>query len=347
MVRWWRRPQSEAGRDTLKPLQVVVGRMNPLNEVVGCNQPSQERSERIFGYPGTIEAVARPGSQTAGRRSVDEWFQRERWSQGRDHCGVQAQSEVAMLRSTMMIVATMLVLGCTVFSAPALEPPPPPAPIRVGGGPVDGGDHKATGGHQSGIAAFPDGERAFRDRLRVGETGISAKWEDVQFRMRPEEKTIATCRTDMSSCPEAARRFFEIVELGRQREGRARLGEVNRAVNLRIKPASDWLQHGVDDFWSTPLTTLGRGAGDCEDYAILKYAALRELGLAADDMRLLIVRDRRNSNHAVLAVRDDNQWLILDNRTLVLAKAEDVRHYFYLIVLDYRGTRSFEAVAFR
>src|SRR5215467_11520815 len=30
---------------------------------------------------------------------------------------------------------------------------------------------------------------------------------------------------------------------------------------------------GVDDFWSTPLATLEKGAGDYEDYAILKYLA--------------------------------------------------------------------------
>src|SRR5215467_8879062 len=28
---------------------------------------------------------------------------------------------------------------------------------------------------------------------------------------------------------------------------------------------------GVDDFWSTPLATLEKGAGDYEDYAILQY----------------------------------------------------------------------------
>jgi len=150
------------------------------------------------------------------------------------------------------------------------------------------------------------------------------------------------------SCPQAARSFLEIVELGRQREGRAQLGEINRAINLRIKPADDWVQHGVADLWSTPLSTLAAGAGDCEDYAILKYAALRELGVAPDDLRIIIVRDlRRGADHAVLAVRDDEQWLILDNRTLVLAKTADIRHYLYLVVLDRRGAKSFEEVAFR
>src|SRR5262245_54466770 len=183
--------------------------------------------------------------------------------------------------------------------------------------------------------------------LESSEWDISAKWEDLRSRMRIEEQVIESCRTDLSYCPETARLFLEIVALGRQSEGRARLGVINRAVNLRIKPASDWVQYRVDDFWSAPLATLRAGAGDCEDYAILKYAALRELGIAPDDLRLMIVHDiRHSSNHAILAVRNEKQWLILDNRTFVLVKAEDARHYLSLVVLDHRGARKFEAVAF-
>jgi hypothetical protein len=33
--------------------------------------------------------------------------------------------------------------------------------------------------------------------------------------------------------------LLQIVELGRQREGRARLGEINRAVNLSIRATSE------------------------------------------------------------------------------------------------------------
>jgi predicted transglutaminase-like cysteine proteinase len=33
----------------------------------------------------------------------------------------------------------------------------------------------------------------------------------------------------------------------------ARLGEINRAVNLSIRATSDWAQYGVDDFWSAPI----------------------------------------------------------------------------------------------
>src|SRR5262245_60692679 len=78
---------------------------------------------------------------------------------------------------------------------------------------------------------------------------ISAKWTDVPALIdSEEEETLATCRASPDACTPAARRLLQIVELGRERAGRARLGEINRAVNLSIRPASD----------STALTISGR-----------------------------------------------------------------------------------------
>jgi predicted transglutaminase-like cysteine proteinase len=167
---------------------------------------------------------------------------------------------------------------------------------------------------------------------------ISAKWADLESRIQSEQETLAACRADSANCPAAARRFLQIVELGRQRQGRARLAEINRAVNFSIRPASDWGQHGVADFWSAPLATLRARAGDCEDYAVLKYVALREAGIAPDDLRFLIVYyPRRRTNHAVVAVHLGEEWLILDNSTLIMVNSGDARHYRPLFVLDHRG----------
>jgi predicted transglutaminase-like cysteine proteinase len=163
---------------------------------------------------------------------------------------------------------------------------------------------------------------------------IKAKWAELQSRIHSEEQTLAACRSSEGICPAAARRFLDIVELGQQHQGRARLGQINRAVNLSIKPVSDWDQYGVADFWSSPLATLGSGGGDCEDYAIIKYLALRQSGITPDDLRLVIVRDiKHRTDHAVVAVRHEDEWLLLDNQTLIMANAQDVRHYRPLMVL--------------
>jgi predicted transglutaminase-like cysteine proteinase len=172
---------------------------------------------------------------------------------------------------------------------------------------------------------------------------VLAKWEELQSRIHFEEETLAACRSGNGTCPAAARRFLDIIELGRQHSGRAQLGEINRAVNLSIRRMSDRDQYGVDDFWSAPIATLSVGAGDCEDYAIVKYIALRESGMSADDLRLVIVRDiKRKEKHAVVAVRHDEEWLILDSRTLIMANAKEARHYEPLWLLDYQGVRTFE-----
>src|SRR5262249_39140830 len=121
-------------------------------------------------------------------------------------------------------------------------------------------------------------------------------------------------------------------------------GWLNRAVNLSIKPANDWTQYGDVDYWASPLQTLGSQAGDCEDYAIVKYVALRELGVDPDDLRVVIVRDdKRLTEHAVLAVRHERNWLVLDNRTMSILNTEAARNYRPLFALN--GTRAFGVAA--
>ena len=172
----------------------------------------------------------------------------------------------------------------------------------------------------------------------------AAKWREVLARIDSEEETLAACRADLDACSPAARRLLQLVELGRQRAGRARLGEVNRAVNLSIRATSDWSQYGVDDFWSAPLATIEKGAGDCEDYAILKYLALREAGVSPDDLRVLIVSyPRRRTIHAVLAVHLDEEWLLLDNLTMVMVNSLEATQYRPLIALDSDATTTFAA----
>jgi len=177
---------------------------------------------------------------------------------------------------------------------------------------------------------------------------MSATWAELHSRILSDEETLAACRSGEGTCPTAARRFLHIIELGRQRQGRARLGEINRAVNLSIKPMRDWARHAVDDFWSAPIAALNAGAGDCKDYAIVKYVALRESGIVPDDLRFVIVRDvKLRTDHAVVAVRHDEEWLVLDNRTLIMANAAQARHYDPLFVLDDWGARAVGIAALR
>jgi len=177
--------------------------------------------------------------------------------------------------------------------------------------------------------------------LPAGEGELSRKWRGVQQQIRIEAQILALCRRNPVTCRSGApARFLAIVAAGQIRPGRARLAQINRAVNLSIRPMSDIAQHGLADRWTSPLLTLAAGAGDCEDYAIAKYVALREAGAASEDVRLMIVRDTKLAqDHAVVAARLDGRWLVLDNRRMVLVEDVDARQYQPLFEIDDEGVR--------
>lgn len=95
----------------------------------------------------------------------------------------------------------------------------------------------------------------------------------------------------------------------------------NQFFNLRVAFVDDTVVWGQDDYWATPLETLNKGSGDCEDYAIAKYLMLQAMGVRADKLRLVYARARldgaggRSVPHMVLAYYPTAgaEPLILDN----------------------------------
>jgi len=172
--------------------------------------------------------------------------------------------------------------------------------------------------------------------------GILAKWSDLTAAIRDESDILTRCRNDATSCPGAAQKFLAVVADGRKRDGRARFGVINRAINLAIQPMSDLAQWGVPDRWSAPLVTLASGRGDCEDYAIAKYVALKEAGVSEDDLRLVIVRDLASGeDHAVVAARWNGTWIVLDNRRLAMIEDTDMPRVLPLFALSRDGVKAF------
>ena len=70
-----------------------------------------------------------------------------------------------------------------------------------------------------------------------------------------------------------------------------RFFEQLRGVDARFSPFREdsevWHQ---EDYWASPLETLEKGQGDCEDFAIAKYFTLLALGMPASKLRLVYVR---------------------------------------------------------
>jgi predicted transglutaminase-like cysteine proteinase len=165
--------------------------------------------------------------------------------------------------------------------------------------------------------------------------GLQRKWSAVKRKLPREHAILMRCEAHHAKCSPAAKRFLAVIGKARTQEGWTRIAEVNRAINLTIRPVDDITQYGVTDLWATPLMSFKSNAGDCEDYAIAKYVALHEIGFGDDDLRLLIVHvHATNDDHAVTAVRYFGQWLILDNRTLDIRQDVNSAEFDPLFVAD-------------
>ncbi|WP_286164241.1 transglutaminase-like cysteine peptidase [Azoarcus sp. DN11] len=73
-------------------------------------------------------------------------------------------------------------------------------------------------------------------------------------------------------------------------DDQGKLQRVNTFFNRRIAFEDDIVVWQQQDYWATPMETLGRAAGDCEDFSIAKYMSLRLLGIPAEKLRLIYVR---------------------------------------------------------
>ncbi|NYT40293.1 transglutaminase-like cysteine peptidase [Sphingomonas sp. R-74633] len=111
-------------------------------------------------------------------------------------------------------------------------------------------------------------------------------------------------------------------------------GERVVAVQARVNKlpyVSDLANWGMADRWETPAEMFARG-GDCEDYALTKYFALRDLGLSESAMRLAIVWDNVDQEqHAVLFVDVDGQNWVLDNKFAMPVPATSVEARYRVI----------------
>lgn len=101
-----------------------------------------------------------------------------------------------------------------------------------------------------------------------------------------------------------------------------RLRQVNDFFNRSVAFGEDVSIWGQPDYWATPGETLGRSAGDCEDFSIAKYFTLKEIGVAPEKLRMIYVRAKTGTGdgvapqaHMVLAyyAQPDAEPLVLDN----------------------------------
>ena len=135
--------------------------------------------------------------------------------------------------------------------------------------------------------------------------------------------------------PNASCGLFYWNKLIQNLKGKDRLEQID-AINAYVNDSlyvTDFNNWGVVDYWETPGEFYMK-QGDCEDYAITKYMALRALGFNPSELRLAVVKDLNlNIGHAVLIVHVGSRLLLLDNQIKIVVDTDRVRHYkiFYSV----------------
>lgn len=153
------------------------------------------------------------------------------------------------------------------------------------------------------------------------------QWQRALRQIEAERSTYRRCADRAADCPTRGAMAWQAMmrdQAGRNRL--AQLQEVNRFLN-DWRYRDDAGNYGRRDYWASPLEFLRR-SGDCEDYAIIKYVTLRDLGFSVEELRLVVVHDAlRDLAHAVLAVYLDDQVYILDNLNTAVLPQDELAQY--------------------
>lgn len=147
--------------------------------------------------------------------------------------------------------------------------------------------------------------------LRFDDERKIKAWSSVYDRFLGDVNSLKSCLN--STCADLvlsswARELRPLQNLPKYQK----IAAVNNLVNRRSY-ADDRRNYGRSDYWASPREFLTKG-GDCEDYAILKFASLLALGVRDQDMRLVVGRLSTGTPHAFLATHVGAQEYILDNR---------------------------------
>jgi len=156
---------------------------------------------------------------------------------------------------------------------------------------------------------------------RSGDLKPFPKWTTMLERMQQS----ADKRCTKGGCHHISWEEFEV------KAGQAQANvETLRAINTQFNRAEyilDIDNWGISDYWASPLQFLIKD-GDCEDYAIAKYMALRRLGWSPEQMRIVVLQDENlNILHSVLAVRAAGTIYILDNQIPTVVTDQQIHHY--------------------
>jgi len=159
-----------------------------------------------------------------------------------------------------------------------------------------------------------------------GNLSILERWQKILGKGESQFTFFATCSPRDKGCPAASVQWRKLARSLREYPALRQLQQVNTFFN-RWPYMLDQDLYNVPDYWAAPLEFITR-SGDCEDYAITKYFALKRIGIKPSTMRIVILEDSiRNVTHAVLTVTINSTTYVLDNMSDTLFPDSLYTHY--------------------
>jgi len=153
------------------------------------------------------------------------------------------------------------------------------------------------------------------------------QWTRVLGAMAKDRKAFDDCAGNASLCTSPILKHWrKIITTAAALPRDQRVKAVNDFFN-RWPYKLDREVYGLSEYWATPKEFMTQ-SGDCEDYSIAKYFALRQLGFKKEELRVVILMDMiRGIGHAVLAFYAEDQILILDSLSNLILPHSRYKHY--------------------
>jgi len=126
----------------------------------------------------------------------------------------------------------------------------------------------------------------------------------------------------------------ELTEQLKSQDDWEKIISINTFVN-QIRYREDIQTYGINDYWAIPQEFFDNEMGDCEDYSLSKYYALKAAGIKIDNLQIAVVKDVNiGIHHAILVVKHDGKNYVLDNRLDQVVAEEQLRHYKMIYTIN-------------
>lgn len=172
-------------------------------------------------------------------------------------------------------------------------------------------------------------ESSFLGTVEFGSADLGAleQWQDVLARIALERKVYEKCEASFAACsPPALLAWRAMIERLKGKPLLQQIEAVNQFVNSRPERA-DRDAFGKEDYWASPLEFLEH-SGDGEDFAIMKFISLRELGVSNQQLRLLVADDTLvNRREVIVVVYDHGRPLFLGSEWGFVAEEKHLPYH--------------------